>query len=115
MRRINFSDIGVVVNSMGELDAIYLTYAALDISFEDIFKDRCIEAQQNNLVGYSIQTTNAGLKTALDGYDLDLSLMNYPIRYSMSSLDFAVACQLLMSNQSDELIAHLDKYCKEYK
>ena len=115
MRNINFSTVGVVVNSMEEVGDIYLTYTALDISFADIFKDHCIEAQQNNLVGYFIQATSAGLKTALDGYGLDLSLINYPIRYSMSSLDFAVACQLLMSNQSDELIAHLDKYCKELK
>ena len=115
MKRINFSSVGVVVNSMEELDEIYLTYTALDIPFVDVFKEHCIEAQQHNLVGYFVQTTRAGLKTALDGYDLDLSLINYPIRYSMSSLDFAVACQLLMSNQSDELIAHLDKYCKELK
>ncbi len=31
MKQINFSDIGVVVNSMEELDEIYLTYTALDI------------------------------------------------------------------------------------
>ena len=113
MRNINFSTVGVVVNSMEEVDEIYLTYTALDIPFADGFKDYCIEAQQNNLVGYCIQTTSAGLKTALDENDLAVSLINYPIRYSMSSLDFAVACQLLMSNQSDELITHLDKYCKE--
>lgn len=115
MRNINFSTVGVVVNSMEEVGDIYLTYTALDISFVDFFKDHCIEAQQNNLVGYSIQTISAGLETALNGYDLDLSLMNYPIRYSMSSLDFAVACQLLKLNETDALIAHLDKYCKELK
>lgn len=115
MRHINFSTVGVVVNSMEELEDIYLTYTALDIPFADVFKDHCIEAQQHNLVGYSIQSTRAGLKTTLDENGLYLSLIGYPIRYSMSSLDFAIACQLLMSNQEDELIAHLDKYCKEFK
>ena len=113
MKRINFSSVGVVVNSMEELDEIYLTYTALDISFGVIFKDHCIEAQQHNLVGYSIQTTRGELKTLLAGYDLDLSLIDYPIRYSMDKLDFAVACKLLQSNETDELIAHLNKHCKE--
>ena len=115
MKQINFSDIGVVVNSMEELDEIYLTYTALDISFGDIFKDHCIDAQQHKLVGYFIQSTRSDLKTTLDGPDLYLSIIKYPIRYSIDKLDFAVACQLLKSNQTDELIAHLNKYCKEYK
>lgn len=115
MRRINFSDVGVVVNSMEELDEIYLTCTALGILFVDSFKDSCIKAQQHNLVGWFIQTTRADLETTLDGYDLELSLVSYPIRYSMSSLDFAIACQLLQSNKTDALIAHLDKHCKEYK
>lgn len=115
MRRINFSTVGVVVNSMKEVEDIYLTYTALDIPFADVFKDHCIEAQQHNLVGYSIQAARAGIKTTLDENGLSLSLIGYPIRYSMSSLDFAVACQLLKLNETDELIAHLDKYCKECK
>ena len=115
MRNINFSAVGVVVNSMEEVGDIYLTYTALDISFVDTFKDHCIEAQQNNLVGYFIQTTRGDLKTTLGENGLAISLIKYPIRYSMSSLDFAVACQLLKLNQTDELIAHLDKYCKERK
>ena len=115
MKQINFSDIGVVVNSMEEVDEIYLTYTALDISFGDIFKDNCIDAQQHNLVGYFIQSTRSDLKTTLDGDYLHVSIIKYPIRYSIDILDFAVACQLLKSNQSDELTAHLNKYCKEYK
>ena len=114
MKQINFSDIGVVVNSMEELDEIYLTYTALDISFTDMFKDHCIDAQQHNLVGYFIQSTRGDLKTTLDGDYIYLSIIKYPIRYSMDILDFAVACQLLKSNQTAELIAHLNKYCKEY-
>ena len=62
MKRINFSDVGVVVNSMEELDEICLTYTALDIEFEGIFKDCCIDAQQFNLVGYFIQSTRGDLK-----------------------------------------------------
>ena len=115
MKQINFSDIGVVVNSIEELDEIYLTYTALDISFTDMFKDHCIDAQQFNLVGYFIQSTRGDLRTTLDGDYLYVSILKYPIRYSMDILDFAVACQLLKSNQTDELIAHLNKYCKERK
>ena len=115
MRQINFSDVGVVVNSMEELDEIYLTYTALDISFGATFKDHCVDAQQSNLVGYFIQTTRGDLKTTLEGADLNVSIIKYPIRYSIDKLDFAVAYQLLKANQSDELLAHLNKYCKEYK
>ena len=110
MRSIRFSTVGVVVNSMEELDEIYLTYTALGISFADVFKDHCKEAQQHNLVGYFIQSTRGDLKD-----EICVSLINYPIIYTMSSLDFAVACQLLKANQTDELTAHLNKYCKEYK
>lgn len=115
MRHIHFSDIGVVVNSMEELDEIYLTYTALDISFVDIFKDHCIEAQQHSLVGYFIQSTRGDLKTTLDGDYLYVSIIRYPIAYTMDKLDFAVAYHLLKSNQTDELKAHLAKCCKEYK
>ena len=115
MKQINFSDIGVVVNSMEELDEIYLTYTALDIEFEAVFKDRCIDAQQLNLVGYFIQSTRGDLKTTMEGDYLYVSIIKYPIRYSIDKLDFAVAYHLLKSNQSDELTAHLNKYCKEYK
>ena len=115
MKQINFSDVGVVVNSMEELEEIYLTYTALDISFTDIFKDHCIDAQQHKLVGYFIQSTRGDLKNKLEDEDIYVSIIKYPIRYSIDKLDFAVACQLLKSNQSDELTAHLNKYCKEYK
>ena len=115
MKRINFSDVGVVVNSMEELDEIYLTYTALDIEFEGVFKDRCIDAQQFNLVGYFIQSTRGDLKTTIEEDYLYVSIIKYPIKYSIDKLDFAVAYHLLKSNQSDELTAHLNKYCKEYK
>ena len=115
MKQINFSDIGVVVNSMEEVEEVYLTCTALGIEFEDVFKDRCIDAQQYKLVGYFIQSTRGDLKTTLDDGDLYISIIKYPIRYSIDKLDFAVACQLLKLNQTDELIAHLNKYCKEYK
>ena len=115
MRHINFSDIGVVVNSMEELEEIYLTCTALDIEFADIFKDHCIDAQEHKLVDYFIQSTRSDLKTTLDKDYLYISIIKYPIRYSIDKLDFAVAYHLLISNQTDELIAHLDKYCKEYK
>ena len=114
MKQINFSDVGVLVNSMEELDEIYLTYTALDISFTDMFKDHCIDAQQHDLVGYFIQSTRGDLKNMLDGDYLYVSLIRYPIKYSIDKLDFAVACQLLKSNQTDELIAHLNKCCEVY-
>lgn len=115
MKQINFSDIGVVVNSMEELEDSYLTYTALDISFADNFKDHCIDAQEQNLVGYFIQSTRGDIKTTLEQDYIYVSIIKYPIKYSIDKLDFAVACQLLKSNQSDELLAHLNKYCKEYK
>ena len=115
MKQINFSDVGVIVNSMEELDELYMTYTALGISFGDRFKNDCIDAQQHNLVGYFIQSTRSDLKTTLDGDYTYVSIIKYPIRYMMDSLDFAVAYQLLKSNQSDELTAHLNKYCKERK
>ena len=115
MKQINFSDIGVVVNSMEELDELYLTYTALGIPFGESFEEDCIDAQQFNLVGYFIQSARGDLKNTLDAGDLYVSIINYPIRYSIDKLDFAVACQLLKANQTDELIAHLNKYCKERK
>ena len=115
MRDIHFSDVGVLVNSMEELDELYITYSALDITFSDVFAAHCTEAQKHNLVGYYIQSTRGDLKTELDGDYLSLSIINYPIAYTMGKLDFAVAYHLFKSNQTDELIAHLDKYCKEYE
>ena len=115
MTQINFSDVGVLVNSMEELDGLYITYSALGITFSDLFEERCVEAQDHNLVGYYIQSDRADLKDELvEGY-LSLSIIRYPIVYTMDTLDFAVAYHLLKSNQTDELKAHLDKYCKEYK
>ena len=114
MKQINFSDIGVPVNSMEELAEIYLTYSALGIPFGESFEEDCKDAQ-HNLTGWFIQSTSGILTTNPDEDELHLSLINYQIKYVMDSLDFAVACQLFNSNQTEELIAHLDKYCKEYK
>ena len=114
MKQINFSDIGVVVNSMEELEEIYMTYTALGISFPDNFKDHCIDAQEQNLVGCFIQSTRGDLKNKLEEGYLYVSILKYPIRYSIDKLDFVVAYQLLKANQTDELTAHLNKYCKEY-
>lgn len=115
MKQINFSDVGVVVNSMEELEEIYLTYTALDIEFADNFKDHCIDARQHNLVGYFIQSTRGDIKTTLDDPHVYVSIIKHQIRYSIDKLDFAVAYQLLKSKQTDELTAHLNKYCKEFK
>ena len=115
MRRIHFSSVGVVVNSLEELNEIYLTYTALGIPFTDRFGKDYEDAQKSNLVGWFIQCTDGTIETKLVEDSLEISIINYPIKHSMESLDFAIACQLLMSNQEDELIAHLDKYCKECK
>lgn len=114
MKTIYFSEVGVAVKSIEELDEIYLTYTALDIAFGDRFKNDCIDAQQHNLVGYFIQSTRGDLKTTLDGSDLYVSIFKYPVKYLIDKLDFAVAYQLLKTNQEGELLAHLNKYCKEY-
>lgn len=115
MRRIDFSDVGVVVNSMEELDELHVTYTALGITFTGEFKKHSREAQECNLVGYFIQSTRGDLKTELTDLYLYVSIIKYPVTYTMDSLEYAAAYHLLKSNQTDELIAHLDKYCKEYK
>ena len=116
MKQINFSDIGVVVNSMEELAEIHLTYTTLGISFDASFDEHCLKAQRHSLVGYYIQPTKGGIKTeVVDSVEPHISIIHYPISYSMDKLDFAVAYHLLISNQTDELKAHLDKYCKEIK
>ena len=114
MKQIDFSDVGVVVNSMEDVVELYLTYTALGIPFSDTFEEDCKDAQRN-LTGWYMQTAAGNITTKLDEDGLSISLINYPITYSMGSLDFAVACQLLNSNQTEELITHLDKYCKECK
>ena len=115
MRPIRFSDVGVPINSLEELYELYLTYSALDIPFIDDFTEDCEDAQQSNLVGWFIQCTDGTIETKLHEDGLAISIINYPIKHSMESLDFAIACQLLMSNQEDELKAHLAQHCKEYK
>ena len=115
MRQIRFSDVGVVVNSLEELNEIYLTYSALDIPFIDEFEEDYEDAKRSNLVSWFIQCTDGTIETKLTGEGLAISIINYPIKHSMESLDFAIACQLLMSNQEAELKAHLAQYCKEYK
>ena len=115
MRRIRFKDVGVPINSLEELHELYLTYSALDIPFIDDFTEDCEDAQQSNLVDWFIQGIDGSIETTLGEDGLALSIINYPIKYSMESLDFAIACQLLMSNQEDELKVHLAQHCKEYK
>lgn len=115
MRRINFRDVGVPINSLEELYEIYLTYSALDIPFAEGFEEDRTDAQNSNLTGWFIQCTDGTIETKLTEDGLAISIINYPIKYSMESLDFAIACQLLMSNQEDELKVHLAQHCKEYK
>lgn len=115
MRRINFSDVGVPVNSMEELDEIHMTYTALGITFSDEYSENASEADSRNLGGYYIQSVRGDLKTHLPDPYLYVSIIKYPIMYTMNTLDFAAAYHLLKSNQTEELITHLDKYCKEFK
>ena len=114
MRRIHFSDVGVLVNSMEELDELHMTYTALGITFSDEFQENAREAHDRNLIGYYLQSVRGDLKTKLVDPHLYVSIIKYPIIYTMDSLDYAAAYHLLKSNRTDELIAHLDKYCKEY-
>ena len=115
MRHIRFSDVGVIVNTMEELYEIYLTYSALDIPFSDKFEEHYEDVQKSNLVDWFIQCNDGTIETKLFEDGLAISIVNYPIKHSMDSLDFAIACQLLMSNQEAELKVHLAQHCKEYK
>ena len=115
MRHINFRSVGVIVNTMEELQELCLTYSALDIPFAEVFTEDFKDAQQDNLTGWFIQCTDGTIGTKLNEDSLAISIINYPIKYSMESLDFAIACQLLISNQEAELKAHLAQHCKEYE
>ena len=115
MRHIHFSDVGVAPKSIEELDEIYLTYSALDIPFAEGFTEDITDAIRDDLAGWFIQCTDGTIETKLVEDGLAISIINYPIKYSMESLDFAIACQLIMSNQENELKAHLAQHCKEYK
>lgn len=112
---IHFAQVGVPIKSLEELYEIYLTYTALGIPFAENFEEDCTDAQNSNLAGWFVQCTDGSIETKLTEDELAISIINYPIKYSMESLDFAIACQLLMSNQEAELKAHLNKYCKEFK
>ena len=115
MRRIRFTQVGVPINSLEELYEIYLTYSVLDIPFAESFEEDYTCAQSSNLTGWFIQCTDGTIDTKLDSVGLAISIIKYPVKYSMESLDFAIACQLLMSNQEAELKAHLAQHCKEYE
>ena len=115
MRHIHFSDVGVAPKSLEELDELYLTYTALGISIKDTYKENYEKSQNDNLIDWYIQCTRGDIGTKLDGTELDISLIQYSIKYSMESLDYAIACQLLMSNQEAELKVHLAQHCKKYK
>ena len=115
MRPIHFAEVGVPINSLEELHELHLTYSALDIPFAKNFTEDIADACRDDLTGWFIQCTDGTIETKLSADGLAISIINYPITYSMESLDFAIACQLLISNQEVELIAHLDKHCKEFK
>ena len=115
MRRINFAQVGVPINSLEELHELYLTYSVLGIPFAEVFTEDSADAIRDNLTGWFIQCTDGSIETKLTEDGLAISIINYPIKYSMESLDFAIACQLLMSNQEDELKVHLAQHCKEYE
>ena len=115
MRHIRFSDIGVPINTLEELYELCLNYYALDIPFAEGFTEDTADAIKDDLTGWFIQCTDGTIETKLTEDGLAISIINYPIKHSMESLDFAIACQLLMSNQEAELKVHLAQHCKEYK
>ena len=115
INHIDFSEVGVDVNTLEELHELCLTYSALDIPFAEGFTEDSADAIRDDLTGWFIQCTDGTIETKLTEDGLAISIINYPIKYSMGSLDFAIACQLLMSNQEAELKVHLAQHCKEYK
>ena len=115
MISISFAQVGVPINTLEELHELCLTYSALDIPFAENFTEDYEDAIRDDLTGWFIQCTDGTIETKLVENSLAISIINYPIEYSMESLDFAIACQLLMSNQEAELKVHLAQYCKEYR
>lgn len=114
MRHINFSDVGVIINTPEELDELYLTYTALGIPFSDRFEEDSEKAKQYGLIDWFVQSATANIGTNYSEEEF-LTILKYPIKYTLEIYEYAIACQLLNSNQEDELIAYLDKYCKEYE
>ena len=115
MRHIKFTSVGVLVNSEEELADITNMYTLLDIELSESYEKDCENAKQLNFRGYFIQTDLSDIAKPSDVESVAISIVRYPISYVIDKVDFAIAFQLLKSEQLGELEVYLDKHCKEYK
>ena len=114
MRHIKFTSVGVLVNSEEELEDITNMYTLLDIELSESYEKDCENAKQLNFRGYFIQTDLSDISTQSDIDLAAISILHYPISYVIDKVDFAIAFQLLKSDQLDELEVYLDEHCTEY-
>lgn len=110
MKTIHFSEVGV--RSFEELEQIIMMYEILGIEFAFDFKHDVEKAHKSGIQNRFIQTSTSCVSVNTE--DVEISFINYPVKYVIDSINFAVAYQLLKTNQEGELLAHLNKYCKEY-
>ena len=115
MRHIKFTSVGVLVNSEEELADIINMYTLLGIELSEGYEKDCENAKQLNFRGYFIQTDLSEIAKPGDVDLVTVSIVHFPISYVLDKVDFAVAFQLLKSEQLGELEVYLDKHCKEYK
>ena len=115
MRHIKFTSVGVLVNSEEELADITNMYTLLDIELSESYEKDCENAKQLNFRGYFIQTDLSDIAKPDDVDLVAVSIVRYPITYVLDKVDFAIAFNLLKSEQLAELEVYLDEHCKEYK
>ena len=114
MRHIKFTSVGVLVNSEEELVDITNMYTLLGIKLSEGYEKNCENAKQLNFRGYFIQTDLSDIAKPGDVDLVDISIIHFPISYVMDKVDFAIAFNLLKSDQLDELAVYLDEHCTEY-
>ena len=115
MNNIDFTSVGVNVNSIEELDDIATLYTMLGVKFDFNFENHYEEAKRSDLTNYFIQTTFSNLSVVSDINELTVSIIKYPIKHEMDKLEYAVAYQLVAANKPEEAIAYMNEHCKEYK
>ena len=115
MNNIDFSEVGVNVNSIEELDDIVTLYTMLEVKFDLVFYRHYEEAKRSDFAQYFIQTSFSNLSVLADIEALSVSIIKYPIKYEMDRLDFAIAYQLIAANKTEQAIAYMNEHCKEYK
>ena len=115
MRHIKFTSVGVLVNSEEELVDITNMYTLLGVKLSGGYEESCERAKECEFRGFFIQSDLSDIAKQGDIDLVAISIVRYPISYVLDKVDFAIAFNLLKSEQLDELKVYLDEHCKEYK